>query len=465
MASSAPPPPPLPPRPRPVPRWWRDATAASLWGLVLAVTGLWVHDGGVTDVGSPGAMFTSAGRLTGLWASALMLAQVILMARVPVIERAWGQDGLTRLHRWVGFTSFALLLTHIVTITIGYADADPGLLWHTIVDLTLDYPGVLLAVAGTVCLVLVVVTSFRAARRRLRYESWHLIHLYGYLGAGLVLPHQLWTGQEFLQSSAATVFWWALWILCAAAVLIYRIGVPLWRSMRSHLRVAGVRWEGPTTLTVTVHGPRVGSLRAQPGQFFWWRLCTPSGASRAHPFSLSAAPTAHTLRFTAEIVGDGTRELTTVRPGTRVLVEGPYGRLHPGVRRHRKALLMGAGIGIAPIRALLEGLEADPGDITVIYRTRRADRAVLHNELGALAHRRGAGYVTVDGHRNTERASWLPARAANWGDAQALRHLCPDIAERDVYICGPPEWMAAVRSAARQAGAAPDSLHCEYFEI
>ena len=67
----------------------------------------------------------------------------------------------------------------------------------------IDYPGMLLAVAGTACLVMVVVTSVRAARRRLRYESWHLLHLYAYLGVGLALPHQLWTGQEFIGSAAA----------------------------------------------------------------------------------------------------------------------------------------------------------------------------------------------------------------------------------------------------------------------
>ena len=82
----------------------------------------------------------------------------------------------------------------------------------------------LLAVAGTAALVMVVVTSVKRARRRLRYESWHLIHLYGYLGAGLALPHQLWTGADFLSSPAATVFWWALYGVCAGSVLVFRAG-------------------------------------------------------------------------------------------------------------------------------------------------------------------------------------------------------------------------------------------------
>ena len=193
---------------RAVPRWWRDASVALFWGVLLWVTALWVSGGGVQDLTSLSGALTSTGRVTGLVASALLLVQVFLMARVPWFEQAWGQDELARTHRLIGFTSFNLLWAHIVLITLGYAAASPQGLWATIVDFVVNYPGMLLAVAGTVALCLVVVTSVRRARRRLRYESWHLIHLYGYLGAGLALPHQLWTGQEFLASRTTTVTWW-----------------------------------------------------------------------------------------------------------------------------------------------------------------------------------------------------------------------------------------------------------------
>ena len=80
---------------------------------------------------------------------------------------------------------------------------------------------------------MVVVTSIRAARRRLRYESWHLLHLYAYLGAGLALPHQLWTGQEFTSSPARSVFWWGLWIAGA------RLGARLARRAAPVAQPAG----------------------------------------------------------------------------------------------------------------------------------------------------------------------------------------------------------------------------------
>src|SRR5690242_16676971 len=171
---------------RATPRWWADLGGLAAGFSLLIVTALWVSDGGVQAL-SGGRFALAAGQVTGLWSADLLLLQVLLMARVPVVERAFGQDRLARWHRWVGFSSFWLMVAHIVLITIGYGSLVRFV--QTFWDLTVNYPGMLLAVAGSALLVMVVVTSLRAARRKLRYESWHLLHLYAYLGVGLALPH------------------------------------------------------------------------------------------------------------------------------------------------------------------------------------------------------------------------------------------------------------------------------------
>jgi predicted ferric reductase len=446
-----------------VPRWWRDATGAIGWLVPLGLTALWVRDGGVVDLGSLSGALTSTGRITGLIASALLLVQVLLMARVPVIEQAWGQDELARVHRLVGFTSFNLMVAHIVLITLGYAAASTNGLWGTIVDFTVNYPGMLLAIAGTVALCLVVVTSVRRARRRLRYESWHLLHLYAYVGAGLALPHQLWTGQSFLTSTTATVSWWTLWALAAGSVLLWRVALPLWRSWRGELRVSRVEDLGGGRVAVTVTG-RVADLRAQGGQFFQWRFLDGDGWSRANPYSLSAAPKDRHLRFTAAVVGDGTARLAGLRPGARVLVEGPYGRMHAGTRTRRKVLLVGGGIGVTPMIALLESLPQHPGDVTLVHRVGTLEELVHSDEVSAIAAERGARYIVVDGHRMPGRDSWLPARAGALSDVEALRQICPDVADHEVYVCGAPAWMDAFARAARDAGVPDEHLHLERFE-
>ncbi|MDN5765735.1 MAG: ferric reductase-like transmembrane domain-containing protein [Humibacillus sp.] len=448
---------------RPPARWWRDASAAFAWAVVLFVVALWVSGGGLTDFGALGDGLTNVGRLAGLLASALILLQVLLLARIPIVEQAWGQDELARVHRLVGFTSFTLILTHIGLVMVGYSVGTGVGVVGTFLDEVLHSPGMLLALAGALALVMVVVTSVKMARRRLRYESWHLLHLYAYLGAGLALPHQLWSGADFRASTASTVFWWGLYGAALASVLIFRVAVPLARSLRHRLVVSEVVAESPTVTSVVLTGRNLHRLPVRAGQFFQWRFLDGAGWSRANPYSLSAAPDGHSLRLTVEGVGDSSERLGGLRPGTRVLVEGPYGRLHAGVRTREKSVLIGAGIGITPLRALLEELPPGPDATVLIYRVGSRDDLVLSEELVSLAASRGARVTAVVGHRQLSGDSWLPVEASHVDDAEALRRIVPDIAERDVYVCGAPAWMDAVIAAARSAGVPEEAIHHERF--
>ena len=438
----------------------RGAAGAALWLSLLLVTYWWVADSGLQDLTGWTTGLTSVGRISGLAASVLLLAQVVLMARVPVLERAFGQDRLARLHRLVGFTSFTLMLAHLAAITWGYAAgrlADtPSMLWH----LTVDYPGMLLALAGTACLVIVVVTSVRAARRRLRYESWHLLHLYAYLGVGLALPHQLWTGQQFVGSPGKTVFWWTAWAVAAGAVLGWRIGVPAWLNLRHRLRVTSVVQEADDVWSVYLTGRRLDRLPAEAGQFFSWRFLTGPGWSRAHPYSLSAAPDGHSLRITVQGVGDGSLATGELRPGVRALIEGPYGRLSPRARTRRKLAFLGAGVGTTPLRALAEGLAYQPGDAVDLERF--TTQPLFAREVDQLARERGLQVLRLPGHRRRP-DSWLGDVVGTADDLQALRHWVPDIADRDVYVCGPAALTDLVRRTLAAAGVPDDHLHLENF--
>ncbi|WP_448640245.1 ferredoxin reductase family protein [Geodermatophilus sp. URMC 63] len=438
----------------------RTGAAVLLWAGLALVTWWWATGGGLADLTAWGSGLESAGRLTGLLASDLLLVQVLLMARIPVLERAFGQDRLARLHRLTGFASFDLMVGHVVLITWGYAAGELARTPATFWELTTDYPGMLLAVAGTACLVMVVVTSVRAARRRLRYESWHLIHLYAYLGVGLALPHQLWTGQDFLASTARTVYWWGLWAAAAVAVLVWRVALPLARSARHRLRVTSVVPEGDGVVSVYLTGRDLGRLPVEAGQFLTWRFLTGPGWTRAHPYSLSAAPDGRSLRITVKDSGDGSAALASLRPGTRALVEGPHGRLSARARSRRRVLLVGAGVGVAPLRALAEALPYAPGEATLLYRF--TGRPLFESEFAVLAAERGLRVLLLPGHRRAP-GSWLGAGTPPGDDAAVLRTWVPDVADRDVYVCGPEGWAADVRRSAEAAGLPAARCHVESF--
>ena len=438
----------------------RQGSVIGLWASLLLVSYWWATGGGFQALGSWAAGLTSTGRLTGLLASVLLLVQVLLMSRLPVLEHAFGQDRLARIHRLVGFSSFNLMLAHVVLITWGYAagkvTSTPATLW----DLIVNYPGMLLATAGTVCLIMVVVTSIKVARRKVRYESWHLLHLYAYLGVGLALPHQLWTGQDFLASTARTVFWWGLWACAAGAVLIWRVALPLWRSVRYGLRVTAVAPEAGDVLSVYLSARHPAVVNAEAGQFFNFRFLTGRGWTRSHPYSLSAAPSNGRLRITARVDGDGGTALRELRPGTRVLVEGPYGRLSARARTRRRVAFIGAGVGITPLRAMAEALPYAPGEAVLLYRY--TAQPLFEEELSALAARRGLQIMWLPGHRR-QPASWLGNGMGTSTDLAALAHWVPDIADRDVYVCGPQPWAEDVRRTVQAAGLPADNFHVESF--
>jgi predicted ferric reductase len=440
--------------------WWADVIASAGAVSVLIVGALWVRGGGVQDLRGWAAGLTSLGRLTGLVAADLLLIQVLLMARVPWIERTYGQDRLARWHRVVGLVSFDLLLAHIVLITVGYAATDGVSVTGEAWSLVSTYPGVLLAVAGAAALAMVVLTSLRAARRRLRYEAWHLLHLYAYLGVGLALPHQLWTGADFTSSRAAMLYWWTVYAACAGAVVAFRLGLPAWRTLRHHLTVAAVVPETPGVHSIYMRGRHLDRLPARAGQFFQWRFLSGPGWSRGHPYSLSAVPREDTLRITVRSRGEGSEKVSELRPGTPVLIEGPYGRLTAARRTAPRVTMVASGIGITPLRTLLDQLPYAPGEATLLYRARSAEDLVFRQELERLATVRGLRVEYLLGPRGRE-GSWLPAGFAD--DAKTLRELVPDIEKHDVFVCGPDEWMQAVVRAARQAGVPAERIHLERF--
>jgi predicted ferric reductase len=448
-------------------QWWADVASAAALASLVVVTSLWIANGGVTDLTlATGPALTSLGRLTGLVAADLLLLQVLGMARIPWVERSFGQDRLARWHRLAGFSSFNLMLVHIVLVTFGYAaTAHTGVL-PQLWDLVWTYPGMLLATVAGSLLTAVVVLSVKAARRRLRYESWHLIHLYAYLGVGLALPHQLWTGTDFIGSPAARLYWWCLYLATLGAVLVFRVGLPLWRTVRHRLEVAAVVEETPGVVSVHLRGHDLHRLPVSAGQFFLWRFLDGEGWSRAHPYSLSAPPHPQMLRITVKDLGDGSRALADVQPGTRAVIEGPYGQLTADLQTRPRVTLIAAGIGITPLRALLEELRYDDGGATLLYRARSEADLTFRAELDALAERRGARIVYLIGRRLVRAdgsASWLPESFAHVSDAQALRRMVPGIDSHDVFICGPDSWARAARAAASDAGVPREQLHEERF--
>jgi predicted ferric reductase len=467
----------------------RRLTLLALWLFAAGNTAVivWVWSaGGADGLGyhwhNAGQALIGIGRLTALLAGFLALVEVLLLARLPFLERAVGFDRLTIWHRRNGFLVIALVLAHVVGSVSGYALQDKKTFlteywnWLTLpqpgaatitggsggfsstgpaLAATSPYPGMVTATVGTVLLLAVVATSVVAVRRKLSYEWWYAIHFTVYAALALSWFHMIPAGNELVIDRLAADYWRALFALTLVLVIAFRGARPLVQAVRFDLRVTEVVTEAPGVVSLRIAGRGLDRLGARPGQFFFWRFLTRGYWYTHHPYSLSEAPRDDSFRVTVKALGDHSSKLGEIPIGTRVVAEGPYGVFTSDRRRTRKTVLIAGGIGITPVRALLERMH---GDTVVLYRVVSESDIVFKGELERIAATRGSRIEYVVGDHNSHDARNLLSR-------EHLLSLVPDLAERDVYACGPPGLIDQVVPTLRNAGVPREQLHVERFAL
>jgi predicted ferric reductase len=441
-----------PTAPAPRPGLVKAALTAAGAGLGVT-TALAITPETASQFTAPGGLATFAGSLTGLVGTYLALMMVLLVSRIPFVEQTLGQDGLVRWHRRLAPWPISLLIAHAVFLTVGYAQAARTGAWHEVGVLLSRYPDMVTATAALGLMCLVGTISIRAIRRRLRRETWWTIHLVMYLALAISFAHVVVLGPAFVGHPLTQVAWSAVWAATAGLVLAYRVALPVIRSLRLRLTVTEVRQEGPGVVSVICSGRHLDTLAVSGGQFFCWRFLARGMWWQAHPFSLSALPRPPYLRLTAKALGDYSASLARLRPGTRVVVEGPYGTFTRYAQERQRVLLIAAGIGVTALRALLEDLPASSRP-TVILRAARPEDLVLAGEVRELVqHKRGTLHELV-GRR--EQASVT---------GESLRRLVPDLDRRDVFVCGPEGFVDDVVALVGSLGVPEEAIHHEAFAL
>jgi predicted ferric reductase len=444
----------------PLPRVWPlrvSDVIALLVGNALLLAAMWVRHGGLSRLSDPASILTCAGQLAALFGTYLVLIQLVLMSRAPALDQVFGSDRIAAAHRLVGFAAIWLIVAHVVFTVSGYAaSANMSPFEELIIQLT-TYPYVLWSAVGLVLFIAVGVSSMRAARRAVSYETWYFIHLYAYIAIALAFAHQLVVGTDFFADPLARAYWIVNYTVAFGLLAVFRFAAPVRMSLRHRFAVANVVAESDDVTSIYVSGRDLDNLAVRAGQWFRLRFLTSTGWYRAHPFSISAAPNGRYLRFSIHDLGDYTSRIRHIARGTPVFLEGPYGAFTGAARTRARVLLVAGGIGVTPLRALLEELPARSGDITLLYRVSSAAELVFAQEIRALAGLRGAVVHFLVGRRGS------PEMPADPLAPKGLRALVPDVVSRDVYVCGPAGMTDAVLASLRALRVPSRQIHYERF--
>ncbi len=427
---------------------------------LLVVLLFWRLASGEVPVKTLADRLNTVGRLTALVGTYLLLWQLLLLARLPWLERAFGMARLVWLHRWNAYLALSFISVHAVTQTIGYQLDDGFSTLSQLGDFIEHYEGLLKAIAGLILLFVVTALSITIARRHLSYETWYFVHLYSYLAIALAFSHQLATGADFIDSPTFAAYWWALYVLVFGFLAVYRLVVPVLRYAQHGFRVDHVERESTGAVSIYVSGRHLDRFHFDPGQFAIWRFVDARRWWEAHPFSMSATPNGEYLRLTVKRTGDFGAHVAAVRAGTPVLVEGPFGRFTRRSCVRSKALLVAGGIGITPIRVLAEDLADDEVAVTILYRCHRDSDVAFRRELDDLAKDRGIRVEYLISDRKLRGRS-----GGEWLEAANLRTLVPDIAERDIFVCGPLGMAEKVKRSLGILEILPTQIHVEAFRF
>lgn len=438
-----------------------DLLVTALWASGAVAAALFLATGGPGKFGTFSAAMTSFGIVTGLIGTDFILVMIVLAARIPIIDRTVGHDRAIAVHRSLGKPALYLLLAHGVLLLIGYG-ASTGINPIAEIGSMLAIPDMPLGFVSLGLLIVVVVTSLVAVRRKFSYEGWHIIHLISYVAVLIAVPHELSIGMVLASGTVERVYWIALYVLAFGAIVTYRFAEPVISSFRHNMSVQRVETVAPGVVSIHLTGRNLRALESAGGQFFVWRFWTGRTWWHSHPISLSAVPTESKARITIRDLGNGTSAISAVRPGTRVSFEGPYGMFTDAGRTAPKLAIVVAGIGITPVRAFLEDSKVIPGETTILLRASTQEETYLWSEMAELARKKGARLYTMVGKRARTGPGWMPRADADRG--VTLRSVFPDLKDSDLYICGPTAWLDLVESDARRAGIPEHQLHTERFD-
>ena len=423
-----------------------------LLGTLATVTCWWARLPDLHHAG-PGDVATVTAQLAGLVASVLVCLQLLLIARVPWLANAIGLASMVSWHRVVGTAVLILIVVHVVLAVLGGMLLARQTAWSQLIITMVGSSDLVQALVGTALIVGAGLTSARVARSRLRYEWWHAVHLGVYVGIYLSFAHQVNAGDHFVDSVAMRATWISLYVLTAVLIVVGRVLVPWSGFLAQRVRVEGVVPETTDVASVWLTGSRLHRLRVRPGQFFFVRFITPGHVWSAHPYSVSLLPNRGRMRFTIGGVGDHSSRTRQLKPGTRVLLEGPYGSFCATRSTVCGALLIAGGSGVGPIVALARELCLRGRDVVVIQRASSAEQLPLRDEIARLELR----FVPVIGRRSE--LGHDPLRPTS------LREIVPDVDGREAFVCGSAGLVRSASSALQTLGVPAERIHREELAL
>ena len=391
---------------------------------------------------------------------AMLTLQFVLTARFRSIKAPYGADVVYHFHRQISLVSFALIAAHPLLLFVNEPETI-GLL-----NLVAAPWRARMGVTAVLLLLVMIAGSLWRRRCKIEYSTWRVWHgILATLIVILAMGHVV-LARHYLNQPWKQALWLGYGAFWVGLLLYVRLLKPL-LLLRRPYAVESVRAERGGSWTVSLRPVGHAGIHFMPGQFAWLTLGKSPFAEAEHPFSFSSsAGQPDRPGFTIKALGDFTRTVPDLQPGTPVYLDGPFGHFSIDRQPHAEEyVFIAGGVGITPIMSMLRTL-AERGEkrpLLLFYASREWESVTFREELEGLTTRLNLEIVHV---LEKPHDGWT-GEQGYLSQAVLAKHL-PQEWDRnaiEVFVCGPPPMMVAVERALLQMGVPLGDIHSERFNL
>lgn len=444
------------------------------WSLIILfsaipVFALMLSGGFWTNTGSWYGIASSLGKMAGLVGFVLYAINMVLSIRRHWLERFF--NGLNRVyiaHHLTGGIALILLAIHPVLLAVRYIEpsamstlrlAALALLPRAI-TLNENFQVVQQQVAinfgfiaFTGMVVLLILTFFI----KLPYRVWLFTHKF--LGPAFFFAalHVLFISSDVDRMPLLKLYM-LFWAVVGLGAFTYRtlFGSIFVRRYPFQVTKVALLPKGVVSIDLKAVEDR---MPFQAGQFVFVRFLWQKHHGilpEVHPFSIASSPSEGVVRVVVKALGDHTKSLLTLPVGTVAEVEGAFGKFNYQRFANADQIWVAGGIGITPFLSMAATLDKTSPPISLFYSVVSKDELIGDKVFA------GINPAKVDSFKYIP---FITDETKKFIDANFLEEKSGNLKGKEIFLCGPPPMMKALRKQLRAKGVKSINIHSEEFTM
>lgn len=394
-------------------------------------------------------ILTSMGQISGLIGMGLFALVLVLNTRTKFLDKIfYGVNNVYIWHHNLGAISFSLLLLHPTVLTIKFALISMQTAFNFIITNNFAL------LSGEIALLLMIFLLILTFFVKLKYQIWKFFHKFFGLAFIFAVLHVLFISSDvsdnLLMRSYMTIL-----LIAGLWAILYRTIYPKFFVKKYAYIVEKVDQISDNLVEITM-APEVKQMDYRPGQFLFIKFEDDVVGREIHPFSMSSAPSDKKLKIVIKNLGDFTARLKILKPGTRAIIEGAFGKFsYLNYPPETKQIWIAGGIGLTPFLSMARSLRRDSSHtIDLYYCVKEKGELAFWNELKSISE-------------NIKNFNVLPfcSNESGFISADFIAKTSENIKNSEIFICGPSGMMESLKKQFVKSGVKKYNIHTEEFKM